>query len=397
MNVGFTATAQWGTEDTTEGHISNIVMSGGKMIAGTLNNRLYLSTDSGKLWKLVYKDAPGKYDYISTLLVSGDKVFALSRGTLLLSTDHGATWKPIRIVPDNPGASYFAKFRDKLYAVSNYKLYQSADEGNTWAMIPAIGDTDVRKMAANEEYIMIMVYDKKTYRYNYCTSTDGIKWNSIKDVEEMELVEERGNYMTCQSLGNTLNVGEDLTLIRGASLYVLTKNGKKLQRVGADDMEEELGAPRYFTIDKDKIYALTVSVKMVKIKKTKQYECEYKRRVIMTEDLGKNWTEVNDTTEPFLLSDYWLQQKKMEMEAWKKEEMHEAFLDLQGAEINKELAAQAKAEIKRSHKYGGYQSYGTLPAPSSGPNYQQLSNDRFKEKNNHRDSWIDSKGQIHSN
>lgn len=31
----------------------------------------------------------------------------------------------------------------------------------------------------------------------------------------------------------------------------------------------------------------------------------------------------------------------------------------------------------------------------SSTDYQKLSNERFKERNNHTDSWIDSKGKAH--
>ncbi len=42
-------------------------------------------------------------------------------------------------------------------------------------------------------------------------------------------------------------------------------------------------------------------------------------------------------------------------------------------------------------------NYSEIPKSSSGPDYKGMSDDRFKEQNNHRDSWISSQGVIHTN
>ncbi|MEO8761829.1 MAG: hypothetical protein ABI388_10230 [Bacteroidia bacterium] len=69
------------------------------------------------------------------------------------------------------------------------------------------------------------------------------------------------------------------------------------------------------------------------------------------------------------------------------------------AELRAGLSAERSAfRQKEAEKYNREHpiNYSDIPKTSTGPNYRALSQDRFMEKNNHRDSWISSTGAIHS-
>ena len=125
--------------------ISELVISGNIMYAGTLNMGLFISKDYGKNWSAANvgitptPSDPKKYPSITNIAVEGNKVaLIMMGGGIYISNDNAATWKAGNPAKEGTLAKV-AILKGTIFAgignSDSYEPYVSADDGLTWKKI----------------------------------------------------------------------------------------------------------------------------------------------------------------------------------------------------------------------------------------------------------------------
>jgi hypothetical protein len=103
---------------------------------GNTSAAYFLSNDGGATWNRV-TTLPTYTFYKPTFATSGTTTFAATDHGLMKSTDGGATFSVITVVPGNPNTIFtgVAASGSDVYAAPNFgaKIFHSPDGGNTWA------------------------------------------------------------------------------------------------------------------------------------------------------------------------------------------------------------------------------------------------------------------------
>ncbi|HZV13318.1 MAG TPA: T9SS type A sorting domain-containing protein [Candidatus Kapabacteria bacterium] len=131
--------AQWvqlnGLSDSANGHIWNLAVIGNRILAGTGNTGMFVSTDSGATWLpsgLQNKD-------ISILTDSGAKIYVSGGAGVMQSLDSGKTWSSI---DSNLPVQSLAVSGGTIFAGMYYGgLYITTDDGVSWNLISLRGQT----------------------------------------------------------------------------------------------------------------------------------------------------------------------------------------------------------------------------------------------------------------
>ena len=378
LSLCHSANAQSASSGETKFNIASTVIKGNLIFAGTNRNGVYVSSDSGRNWKSVSNgllpDAT-----ITSFYASGNNLIVVSFMKVFVSTNDGANWAMATLGPaDNVvgGWGSIVEFKNKVFIPTRKGLYVSADNGVSWTLSPITGPIETERIAANDNY---MVAQTDAGQYAYYSSKDGVTAVTTSGISRMDKLWATKDYIIAERCAYSFNRGDFYTC-RAYELAILNENGKKWEEI-------ELTS-RIFVFDKANIYAIKA-----RAEENKQGKFEYKRDVLVSKNRGKKWEKVDEKTDPFVTSDINMKEKLQELDDWKDLEIEEAVVAKQGLEIMKEQYAQRRAEIRQSHKGGGYQP--TTSGYSPAPDYRQLSNDRLKEKNNTRDTWIDSQGKLH--
>jgi photosystem II stability/assembly factor-like uncharacterized protein len=385
LNTGSRCQAQGGADKIV---VTTTLFKGNLLFAGTVDKGVYLSADSGRTFKLSNTGMLDRYCYVNSLFASGDNVFAEGCGGLFVSTNDGKSWTKVIAGSTGNGDIFVStpvSFRGKLFAGTRGQgLKQSSDNGLTWTQVPEISKGDIRFLAATGN-VMVAMDDENPGNHIYYSSLDGIAWTTVKGYGKYPMNADDIVAFDGEVYGRKCvydyNKGE-YSDCRGREIMVLSKDGKK--------WEEIKQTSRYFAFNKGSIYAITV------IKGSIKENFSYTRTILKSEDRGRKWKPVDEATEPFVVSDPGMQEKLRELDEWKEEEILEAKVAYNGYLINKEQADARRREIKQSQSNSGYKFYNGSTT-SDAPNYKQLSDDRFKERNNKRDTWIDSQGKLHTN
>jgi len=133
------ARAQWvqlkGLSDSANGHIWNLAVIGNRILAGTGNTGMFVSTDIGATW------VPSGLQNmnISILADSGAKIYVSNGGVVMQSLDSGKTWDTI-----NSGlpVQSLAVSGGIIFAGMYYGgLYNTTNDGASWNLISLRGQT----------------------------------------------------------------------------------------------------------------------------------------------------------------------------------------------------------------------------------------------------------------
>src|SRR5262245_31037936 len=88
---------------------------------------------------------------INVLFSHGDYLFAGTDNGILRSTDHGGSWKKVRMGEADPYISSFTAIGEALFAGSGGCIFRSSDYGQTWEIAEAFGE--VTSIAAVGTYL----------------------------------------------------------------------------------------------------------------------------------------------------------------------------------------------------------------------------------------------------
>ncbi|MCW3122772.1 MAG: BNR/Asp-box repeat protein [Flavipsychrobacter sp.] len=381
-----TVNAQTPTVDDGKIRITSIAHIGDLIFAGTRNNGVYKSSDGGKTWTPANNGLPA---YVPDLAANGNTLFAIAFSkyqTLFASSDNGASWKELNVCPGEVRIYSATVFKNKVFAATQKGLYQSTNNGASWNLVEGVEAGDITSVVAGSSQMLAKSYKSG---YGICYSSDnGEDWRIVKgESVSSESIEAHGNMIIGSRCASSDNL-ENMNTCRLSQAWILSKSGKKWEKV---DME-----PRYFGFDDaDNIYAINVTIE------EKKKEFIYHREVLKSVDRGNSWKAVDENNDPFMSADQGMQEKLGELEVWRVIELQQkiwqrdAIAKSKVDEAARRAALQKKiAEENAKYTGGGYQSKGSQTTFNT-PDYRALSNDRFKAMNNHRDSWIDSRGGMH--
>ncbi len=376
------------TEDAVE--IRSMAIDGNTMYAGTALKGVYISTDGGGKWTPYGTGLPEKWE-ISSIVAAGGAVLVQAHDDL--SSNRNEMW--IKHPESNVWVQLFkekafnggprhqmANFKGRFFvATRNNGLWESLDNGKQWSQVAGMENTEVEILAENGRYLIGKVYSIDPLSMKM--TADGVTWQPLKSssLVSPEKLETHGKYIITRQCNSQVSQ-DDLVICRNEIVSVFNEKKKRF--------EDPTMNARYFGFDGDNIYAVTVAIKKIK----KKLEAEYIRKFYKSDDGGVTWTEIDSITDEFVSTDPHLKAKIEEFDATKEEELAYANRSIVTAHLGAQKMREMKAARRRAT--GAYVPSGGNYSGSS-TDYRSLSNDRFKERYNHRDSWIDSKGQIHSN
>jgi photosystem II stability/assembly factor-like uncharacterized protein len=113
--------------------------SGNQIIFGTSGSYgVYSSTDDGLNWASPQNELT--HQYMTSLAVVGNEVFAGTSSVLYRSTDYGNTWSVVKTGLDSPNIHSLATIHDStsgqsLLMFNGSSVYRTTDAGNSWALI----------------------------------------------------------------------------------------------------------------------------------------------------------------------------------------------------------------------------------------------------------------------
>lgn len=139
-DAGRTWTRQFQGEDLQQSFLDVIALDEQQVIAVGAYGLYYSSRDGGQTWaQRKIREEDSHFNRISRG-PSGTLYLAGETGTLLRSSDQGATWEPLRAPYD--GSVYGVMPLDRRTLISHGlegKIFRSVDDGATWSQVAAPG------------------------------------------------------------------------------------------------------------------------------------------------------------------------------------------------------------------------------------------------------------------
>jgi hypothetical protein len=149
--------------------ISGFAVLGSTLFAGTGTSGLYRSTNNGTSWIASSNGLPDVH--IADLCVHDLNLFGESRGALVRSTNGGSSWTSIQEV--NGYVSSIVMLGKSVFAVSDNGMYQSTDDGDSWFKIPT-GQSSFTNV--NLTVIDSMIFDMPQYKGLIASFDTGGTW-----------------------------------------------------------------------------------------------------------------------------------------------------------------------------------------------------------------------------
>lgn len=112
--------------------ITALEKAGGKILAGTLNQGIFVSTDGGDNWSISNSGLGTKY-ILCFAIDSGDIYVGTDQGGIFKSMDTAKTWLPASSgLPSMPVVRSMTVMGNLIFSTMNQGVYASADNGNSW-------------------------------------------------------------------------------------------------------------------------------------------------------------------------------------------------------------------------------------------------------------------------
>lgn len=180
---------------TTQGQIQamDVHDNDNNKLAAARNNQIFVSTDGGEIWQLVYTDPANQIitDILFDPLVNNRIYATLAGGQLLRSFDNGKTWTlvhefnhTVRAVRLSPGDV------NRIYIVSlKNGIFRSDDEGKTFnsisesigGLLGIIQFTDLQIHPSNANRLLL-----STNKGLYASSNGGESWTQLSLLSDPE-------------------------------------------------------------------------------------------------------------------------------------------------------------------------------------------------------------------
>jgi photosystem II stability/assembly factor-like uncharacterized protein len=355
--------------------VESFALKGDLAFAGTCKG-VYMSADTGKTWNTINSGLPEKACF-KALASTKNAVLTLSDfNKAYVTVNNGKEWNQ---VIEDTWIRKIASFKDRLYIASGKGLFVSADDGKTWNLSPDVPAEDILTVVSNSRYVIAEI-SHGAYDHLHFISSDGISWKQVTPLKSVSAnaVEQEGDYFllkTCQT-----RIGD---YCKYYQMWLLSENGKKWEMVPF--------RARYFGFEGKNIYAITAHVPEIG-KAAYTFEVE----VLVSDDGGDSWIETHQEKDPDN-AHYVVRNELKAVLARKDAEIQQAKISAEGAaQMEKEYKAN-RAMIRQSRKSNsGLFLQSSISVGGSSPDYRSLSDDRFKQMHNKRDSYIDSKGTIHT-
>jgi len=175
--LSFDLSAQWEKTNLPDGvQIGTFFTYGSKLIAGSLKNGVFVSSDNGTNW---VASTNLTISSVGGFCVKSNKLFAGTNGMgVVVSTDQGLNWTETNNgLPSYPVASPFLCGDDMFAWVFNSGIYRSTDEGANWSLVSSnLPDaSSVLGTAVNGNTIYAFAYMKDVYS----SSDRGETWTKV--------------------------------------------------------------------------------------------------------------------------------------------------------------------------------------------------------------------------
>lgn len=174
--------AQWVHTYTfdNENPVTSLAISGNNLFAGTHNNGVYLSADSGFTWTAVNNGLnPG---FISSLLVSDTNLFAGTNDGVFLSTNNGLSWTAMNngLIDTEYLIQHISSLvisGKNIFAGSSINgVYLSTNNGINWTAVNTglPEHAQIKSMAVSDSTLFASVALKGIYR----STNNGTSWTA---------------------------------------------------------------------------------------------------------------------------------------------------------------------------------------------------------------------------
>ncbi len=342
--------------------IESLVLLNQTLFAESSRGSLYISNNQGNMWTRSDMGLVG--GSINALAVLGKDVYALE-SVLFVSHNRGASWvkaqassaivsKKDPINFENKDKEYVLAFEDRLKLDSAIFL-----ECQFFKNFPP-GLAYLGPYTSNGS--MVIAGTTEVGYGMYKTLDGGTTWSKVNKGYKL------AGYQTPDATfvfgsGNRIFVGTSMQGLFYSDNYgeSWTDNKDKLPKGGVAGFDNFLSMESMFITDT----ALHLVMENI--------EGDF-----VSVDNGKSWKHSGGRT-----------MEDINAEIHKNVVAHNYRMS-QDRAATKEIR---NAEYRKKHPI----NYSTIPRSSSGPDYKGMSEDRFKEQHNHRDSWISSQGVIHTN
>lgn len=208
--------AQWTpTNGPYGGNITCFAVSGTNLFAGTVNDGVFLSTNSGASWTQVNNGLTNLN--VLSLAVSGANIFVGTNAGMFASTDNGSSWSEVTNGLVHPVAIYsLASNSTNVFAGTQYGLYVSTNSGTSWT-----------QSNANIYAAAIAVLGTNTFVATsngqgiYLSTDNGGSWTQVN------------NGLTNLSIKALVVSGTNIFAGSGGGIFLSTDNGSSWNNVSS--------------------------------------------------------------------------------------------------------------------------------------------------------------------
>ncbi len=269
MGISFSdVQSQWIQSNGTQGKITAFASIDSNLFASTdaYGIGIYLSTDSGKVWKPI--NAYGVSNYCTALIAKGKELFAgYSDNGIVMTTDNGSNWQRRDSAIMESGVSCLTLLGNNIFAGTLGRgVYKSTNDGKSWTTVNngLLPDTIIYcfTVSGNNIFVGTNVFSKNASGISVSTDT-ALNWKVVNDSIS------RSNILSLAVKDSDLFAG---TL--GEGIYLSTDYGKNW--IASNSGISNNAVVTSLAIDGKNLFAGT-------------YE-----GVFLSTDNGKNWSAIND-------------------------------------------------------------------------------------------------------
>ncbi len=202
--------AQWVQTNGPEGgSVFSIALCGTNIFVAT-GTGVSISTDNGASWKPVNSGLPTTR--INALAAIGSNLFAATGTSVFLSTDSGLNWTIVSKKLPTVSVSFLASNNTSVFAANDFEIFRSSNFGNTWDSIslPPITGSYITAFAVSGTSILV-----GTDGGAILSNDNGSHWKGLGG----------GITSALALIGTDIYVGGEGNYVQGGNIYRSTDSG----------------------------------------------------------------------------------------------------------------------------------------------------------------------------